>query len=325
MDIDNHLITLLFDFFEEFCTINGESSEEFDKRFVDNEGHEIQELDYFFRHRDELITPHLMDAIYAYLIEDKSPTSDNIINHLLSHYYVYNYGNGSNPVIKYLRNTDLKGIKELLYTNPDFGMDLVTSYFRHFGNVKNYDTAMESIRQNKDEETLDKFNINNIISVKTLSEISREVVTNLFDYYISIGTPLSDALDLVWEYFISDVDPLNDLEKIGITGKERFFYKRLILGTIIGDVYEDICNKPVIQERNEKDYEARIIPIILTDIGIPAIPGDKEIRHRVLNHFIVLQRLDDKKKDNRKATYAQDRIQALKKVNPLYKIDELTL
>lgn len=325
MDIDNHLITLLFDYYEQFCVINGESYEEFDSRFIDNEGNQISELDYFLKHRKELSDVQLIDAVYTYLISEQDDMLDRIISYLLSHYYVFNYQNGSNPVIKYLRANDYDAIKEFFYSNYDFGIDLLSCYYKNIGNSKGFNANMSNIKENKDEEALKKFErIYSIQSVKSLSTIAREVVINLFNYYINEGASLSDALDGVWAYFLSDIDPLQDLQKIGVTDENKFFYKRIMLGYIIGDVYEDVCNYSVIKIRDEEDRVAQIVPIIITDLGIPAIPGDRETRNRLLNHFIVLQRLDDKKEENRKATYKSDRINTLKKVNPLYKLDELT-
>ena len=48
------------------------------------------------------------------------------------------------------------------------------------------------------------------------------------------------------------------------------------------------------------------------------------MRNRILKHFIVLQDEMDKRKDNRKKTYQDNRIEILKKANPMYKLDELT-
>jgi hypothetical protein len=329
MDIDTFLITLLLDYYEEDCTLNGISYEDFDKMFYDKDGEPIDDKTFFFRNRETLLDDQLIDAVYVYLIsnDNKDFQFDRILGFLLSNYFIHNYNNGNNPVVKYFKSNNFDAIKQFFFENYDFGMDLIKSYYRNLGFTERYMENLQQIKNNNDTQRIDEYSkIYSIVNVKTVSVMARNVVTNLYDYYISLGATPTDALNGVWEYFISDLDPLNELEdQYGIEDRYRFFYKRLMLGFIIGDVYEDVCNTPVMKIRSEEDRLAQVVPVLLTSIGVVAIPGDEGTRNKMLNHFLVLQRVDDKKKENRDATYKDDRIKALMKINPLYKLDEFTL
>ena len=329
MDIDTFLITLLLDYYEEDCTLNGMSYEDFDKMFYDKDGEPIDDKTFFFRNRETLLDDQLIDAVYVYLIsnDNKDFQFDRILGFLLSNYFIHNYNNGNNPVVKYFKSNNFDAIKQFFFENYDFGMDLIKSYYRNLGFTERYMENLQQIKNNNDTQRIDEYSkIYSIVNVKTVSVMARNVVTNLYDYYISLGATPTDALNGVWEYFINDLDPLNELEdQYGIEDRYRFFYKRLMLGFIIGDVYEDVCNTPVMKIRSEEDRLAQVVPVLLTSIGVVAIPGDEGTRNKMLNHFLVLQRVDDKKKENRDATYKDDRIKALMKINPLYKLDEFTL
>ena len=329
MDIDTFLMTLLIDYYEEYCTLNGMSHEEFDKMFREKDGSEIDDKIFFFRNKDILLDKQLIDAIYVYLISntDNGLQIDRIISYLVNNYFIHNYNNGNNPVIKYFKSNDYAAIKQFFMENYDFGMDLLMSYFRNLGNTERYMENLNQVRNNGDSKELVKYsNIFSIVNVKTMSVMARNVITNLYDYYLSMGATPTQALNGVWAYFINGYDPLNELEdQYGIDERYLFFYKRIMLGFIIGDVYEDVCNSPLLKIRSEEDRLAQVVPVLLTSIGIVAIPGEEETRNKMLNHFIVLQKLDEKKRENRDATYRDDRITALRKINPLYKLDEFTL
>ena len=133
-----------------------------------------------------------------------------------------------------------------------------------------------------------------------------------------------EGLNNVWEFFINDKDPLHELEQYGIHTINKVLYKRFILGSLLGDVYEDVCNNSIIKTKDINDRLASVLPVILATTGVFGIPKDLITRNKILEHFIILQDHVDKRKINRDVTYMEGRIRILKKVNPLYEVDELT-
>lgn len=325
MDIDNFLMTKLFEFYEQKNIVTGSSYLEYDSKFMRQNGTKMEEKEYFFKHRRDFMDDELLDALYYYIISGVNmPVSlDRIVSYLVNNYYIYQF-NPNSPVIRFFQDNDFVSVKRLFIENESFGIDLLKSYLKNLGFSKKYDFQKRKALE-YDSKTYDKFyNIYSIVSVKTLSDISREVVLNLFHHYLEIGTGKEDALDCVWEYFINDFDPLMELESYGIRNVSKVFYKRLMLGSIIGDVYEDVCNHPVIITETYDDRVARVLPVIISSTGFIGIPDDRNTRNKILDHFILLQGFGDKRKINRDVTYQEERIPILKKVNPLYKLDELT-
>lgn len=81
---------------------------------------------------------------------------------------------------------------------------------------------------------------------------------------------------------------------------------------------------PIIQSDNYEDRLASVIPLVMTQLGMINIPKEEGIRNRILKSFILLQDDKEKKCSNRRKTYADNRLNILKKVNPTYMLDEIT-
>ena len=111
---------------------------------------------------------------------------------------------------------------------------------------------------------------------------------------------------------------------MGVDQESKNVYKRYMLGLIYADVYEDACNSSLIDSENMLDRLADTVSVVGLSFGYIGIPKEENVRNRILKHFIVLQDEMDKRKDNRKKTYQDNRIEILKKANPMYKLDELT-
>ena len=67
-----------------------------------------------------------------------------------------------------------------------------------------------------------------------------------------------------------------------------------------------------------------MVPIVGIQTGIIGVHADANVRNRMLKHFILLQDEKKKMRENRDKTYKDGRVKQLKKVNPLYVLDELT-
>ena len=325
--MEKFLMDILFDMYEAYLECQGILENDFDALFWDENGYEISEEDYLKEHFDEVLSEEIIDAVYCQIIEDGLPKEYNFkefINLLLSRYYLYRY-NSDDTVIRYLKKTNLDDIIYLFKENYDFGVDLIKTYYLSLVNSKRCDDNRKIIYENHDEDTLVSFEKNSIqYQVVFLNDLLRNVICNLYNHFISNGCDDITALNLTWSYFTDNFDPLGELDQMGVDQDSKSIYKIYMLGLIFGDVYEDACNKSIIDSENEMDRFADVVAVVGLTLGRIGIPQEENVRNRILKHFIFLQDEKDKKKENRKKTYEDGRIEVLKKVNPTYKLDELT-
>lgn len=325
--MEKFLMDILFDMYEAYLECQGILENDFDALFWDDNGYEISEEDYLKEHFDEVLSEEIIDAVYCQIIEDGLPKEYNFkefINLLLSRYYLYRY-NSDDTVIRYLKKTNLDDIIYLFKENYDFGVDLIKTYYLSLINSKRCDDNRKIIYENHDEDTLVSFEKNSIqYQVVFLNDLLRNVICNLYNHFISNGCDDITALNLTWSYFTDNFDPLGELDQMGVDQDSKSIYKIYMLGLIFGDVYEDACNKSIIDSENEMDRFADVVAVVGLTLGRIGIPQEENVRNRILKHFIFLQDEKDKKKENRKKTYEDGRIEVLKKVNPTYKLDELT-
>ena len=329
MNIEKFLIENLIDIYANYCEYAEEmSSQEFDEQFVLEDGSEMTDLEFFLESYEDILNEEVVEELYCYLIDksvEKDFSLEQILNFLISKYYIYNYYDGNNSVINYLRNSSIKDIENLFVENINFGVDVVKTYFLSLTDKLRCDKNRKKIYDNNDQDNLLKFEkINNTVSIMTINNLLRKVIYNLYNHYICNGCDDIVALNNTWEFFFRDFDPLGELDQLGFDYYTKQNYKTYLMGLIVGDLYEDVCNKSIIDSENYNDRLADVIPLLSVQMGMIAIPKEEDVRNRLLKHFILLQDEKEKIKENRKKTYQDDRIKQLKKVNPFYLLDELT-
>lgn len=176
-----------------------------------------------------------------------------------------------------------------------------------------------------DLETEEYNSSNYIVKICLINQLLRDVICNLYNYYISTGCPDIEALNLTWNYFLKNFDPLGELDKMGFDSGSKEWYKHYMLSLIYADLYEDVTNTSIIQSDNYDDRLADVLPLVMVQLGTLSIPQEEGVRNRMLKHFILLQDEKEKMNSNRKKTYSDNRINVLKKINPMYFLDELNI
>lgn len=173
----------------------------------------------------------------------------------------------------------------------------------------------------------DSNNVSNNYTVKIclINQLLRDVICNLYNHYIETGYSDIEALNCTWSFFLKDFDPLDELKKVGIDKVSKEWYKHYMLSLIYADLYEDVTNTSIIQSENYDDRLAQVLPLIMVQMGVLSIPKEEGVRNRLLKHFILLQDDKEKMNSNRKKTYSDNRINVLKKINPMYFLDEIDL
>ena len=331
MNFESYLMETLKEQFEQMMTILYEVKEEdIESLYKDKNGEFFDTDGAFIRaHADKIFTEDLMDAIYVYVAQISQLEHQDLtrlVAYLASQYYISNYGQEkSQPVLNYLAKVDIKDIVTLFYENDFFGRDLVSAFYQNAANPHQFYENKEKIKEDGNISSLDKFyNIAFPEEIFTLNQKLRDIICNLYNHYISRGYSDQEALEITWCYFTQDLDPLHEIEEIGVTDELKPFYKKYMLGLIFGDLYEDTANTPLVKTDNYDGRVAQVLPVLYTIIGRTAIPNDPSVRGRMLKYFILLQDNPEKKKSNREKTHAEGREHILKKVNPTYLLDELT-
>lgn len=329
MDIEKFLIENLIDSFYQYSeVVENKSSDEIDRLFIQEDGFELTDKEFIIEYFNDFFNNEMIDSLYGTIV-DFSDIGEidikKVVAFLASKFYVYNY-NSLPSVISYLKITSLDNIANLFKDNYNFGMEMLRTYFRSLVDSETYDKNRNIIFERKDQKRLLEFEKENMyVKIRTINNILRDVICNIYNHYIKNGYEDIEALNNTWMFFFDNLDPLGELDEMGIDGQTKAIYKNYLLGLIYGDLYEDVCNDSIIQSDNYNDKLADIIPILSLRFGGIAIPIQEDLRNRLLKHFILLQDEKEKMKKNRKETYEGGRISELKKVNPFYMLDELTL
>lgn len=329
MDIDNLINETLIDFFCNLCEIEGLSQEEIDEKFRGVDGLEASDIEILTTYVDEINDEFIQDEAYWFLkeaCEERDISLERLVSYLTSKYFIFNYGDKTKKeMIDYIKKTPIDTLVKRFEDDDEFGRNTIDAYIHYATEEEKFNAARKAVFDNNDQSTLVQLeSLAYGVDVITLNELLRNVICNLYNYYISNGYGDIDALNYTWQFFLKNFDPLGELDKMGFDQNTKASYKQYMLCLIYADLYEDACNVPIIQSENYDDRLASVLPLVMTQLGMINIPKEEGIRNRILKSFILLQ--DDKEKmcSNRRKTYADNRINVLKKVNPTYILDEMT-
>lgn len=332
MNFETYLIDAVKDELDEYLeTVYEYDEDQLTALYFDEDGKPLEHKDFMVNFKDKIMSDEIVNAVYGFvaitnpLEEEYMP---RLVAYLAAHYYIDNYNVKKNQtVLKFLVESDIKGVVDLFYKSEQFGEALISSFFKSFIEEKRFAETKKQIKKdNREKELTSLYEIAYPPRMFTLNQKLREIVCDLYNYYISLGSSDVEALELTWRFFFEDLDPLHELDELGLEEEEeKFAYKRYTLGLIIGDIYEDVANKPFINSDDPELVIAQSLPIFFVNMGIIGLPGDANVRNKMLKYFILLQDDPKKIKSNRQKTYQEDRIIELKKVNPAYILDELTL
>ena len=98
------------------------SEEEIDAMYINDEGNEMSDEEFFFEHYDDVLEEDVVDALYAFICDmgiQHEIDLDRIVSFLCARYVIHHYD--SSTVTNYLRVTDIKDIVNLFVENINFG------------------------------------------------------------------------------------------------------------------------------------------------------------------------------------------------------------
>ncbi len=328
MNIDVFLNEMIVDFFCNMMEFEGLSEEEREQKLMSVDGLEAEDKEVVANNIEEIDVEHIQDEVYAFAKEthhESGISAPNLVKFLAQKMFIYHYDDKDKALVNYLRNVSIDDLIDFFEENDDFGRAMISAFINTEVYEEEYEETIEKIKIT-DSETMEKFKLDPPeIKITTLNDFLRNIICNLYNHYIENGCDDITALNNVWAYFFRDFDPLGELDKMGIDLRSKNFYKKYMINLMYADLYEDVSNEAI---RKGPDYEDRLalsIPLITTHIGLISLPKEEGVRNRILKHFILLQDEQEKKKQNRKKTHVDGRIHILKKVNPTYILDELTL
>lgn len=293
-----------FDFYNFFCkTFTNKANAQKISQILYN---------YIFNHNKEYncSKEQIICFLYSHFI---NLCYDNIVANKENKDIISSIREDKNKIIHILSN-DIPHIKEL-----------IALYYLSFLKQEKMEKNRRLIYQYNEEDallSLEKSAYNNI------NQSLKNIIINIYNNLIACGCDDITALSLTWEFFFHDFDPLKEfstfMESMQIPYYNYQAIKQQILGLIYTDLYEDAENIPIINSSNYIDNLAIAFPLIMTHLNHIVIPKDEDSRNRILKHFILLQEEQEKRYQNRKKTYQDNRIPILKKVNSTYHLDELT-
>lgn len=349
--LNNSLVDMFCNWCKEW---NNMSEEEIHDLFMGVDGLEMNDYQFVCENVDEIDDDAIYDEVWCYVkevCEEFNIPLHKLVSFLASRFYLYEYDNNDKEHIQYIKDTSLSELINDFNNNGQCGMDFIKAYLMTEANLERYQETRRRIKDNKDDKPLIEFEkvINSrsdilelpdyeqnefdenhnlddyVVKVCMINQLLRDVICNLYNYYVSMGYPDIDALNYTWNYFTRNFDPLGELDKMGFDSNTKEWYKHYMLSLIYADLYEDVCNTSIIQSENFDDRLANVLPLIMIQIGVVSIPKEESVRNRLLKHFILLQDDKEKMSSNRKKTYSDNRINVLKKVNPTYFLDEFNV
>lgn len=327
MDIAEFLNRNIIDIYGEYVKKwEGVSAEEFDSSFILENNQWMSDDEYISLNYKDMYNDMVFEELYIFICDEgieKDISLERIVSFLASKTYVYNYDN--KKLIYFLDNSSLEEIINAFIDNYDLGMFLVKSYFWALVDKKRYDKKRKEITDSKSDGRLlilENKALND--KVITISSILRDIICNLYNFYIANGCDKKTAANNTWEYFIKDFDPLGELDKMGYDLRTKRVLQYLALVIIYSDLYEDICNEAIIDNEDINNRKIKVFISMSVHLNTITIPSDEELRNDLLKYFILLHDEKEKRKVNRERTHIEKRIQILKKVNPIYFLDELT-
>ena len=319
------LIDLVVHFYKEYLTNTGMSLEDVDKLFYLDSGKVLSNQEFFETKKDFILCNEVLDKIYEFLCnEDLGDIIDldNVICLLISNYILSNYSI-NNEDLDELNKMELVQIKMRFCTDNKFGIILLRDYFNNYSMDNKKDDNRLLIYRNGDDKILRKWEQGCKVKNFDINSKLRNVIYTLYNHYVSMGCG-DYSIAMVYRFFTDDVDPLCQFEELGINENERTYYKNLLLRLILADVYEDVVNGSILISGDESQMVAEMVPVIVANTGVLNLPNDDYIMNYILFHFVMLQDDFERRLENRRKTYLDNKISILKKVNPNYKLDELT-
>ncbi len=330
MKYDIYLMEILKDQYEDYLIDKFDySDDQIEALYEDENGDYFETNEDFIRaYRKDILSKEVIKYVYDFIT--KVSIMDDlfkkqVISLLFIHFYtMYYFDESKKEMATKIAKFGVEAIVATFFQEEKFGIEMLLSYYHDAIEQEEYEMRLEKLYEEEKPCDLDAFfEVSFPQRIFTINEKLREIVCNLYNHYIYLGCPDEEALRLTWMYFFNDVDPLNELDELGIEDEQKEYYKRYMLRLIIGDLYEDAINKPLVNTDNKKGKIAQTLPLIYTITGKIEIPQDEEIRNRMLKYFILLQDDGEKIKSNRQNTYAQKKDSVLRTINPCYKLDEL--
>ena len=332
MKYEIFLMETLKEQFEDYLTDKFNYDDDMlDDLYEDENGNYYETNEDFIRaYRKDILSKPVMKYVYEFITQVSIMTEDfkkQIISLLFIHFYtMYYFDESKKEMAVKIAKYGVDAIVKTFFQNEKFGTEMLLTYYHDAIEREDYEMRISKLHEVDGASVLDVF-YNEAFPqrVFTLNEKLREIICNLYNHYIFMGCPDEEALKLTWLYFFNDVDPLDELSDLGVNDEQRIYYKNYMLRLIIGDLYEDAINTPLVNTDNKKGKMAQVLPIVYTITGKIEIPEDEEVRNRMLKYFILLQEDNDKVKSNRQNTYAQKKESVLKNINPCYKLDEFEI
>ena len=271
---------------------------------IDSKAHDYITQNYRYLLNSTAINKVLNKVLYP---KENGISKEFIIAKLLQNYVYYNY-DPTYSFIRFLTDNDMSKILFEVENNERLLRDLIVSYYASF----------KMTPPNLGPETFDLINkLKCEHKVIFLSDIIRENFELLYNSLLYSAKDSVNAAIIMDKAIFGKAIIAGD-EKVESAATFLKAYKGYLARLIISDIYEDLAAQKV-----EYDLTKPAVRIIAQRIvnNNYDLPTDLEERRLLLNYFAYLCTCEEQRSKN-KSMLGKDKEVVLKRINPLWKLDE---
>lgn len=266
--------------------------------------------EYIIQNHKSLLSEKAIKKVQSFIMHESGEdnlTMELIMCRILQNYVFYNF-NPEFSFIRYLQNTDINEVIDVVRSHDALFHDLILAYYNSY-RIKASTPPKEAI------DLIDKIHVS--YKVRFLSSLIREnfeILYNTFLYNANDSIKASQLIDLCIYHNIPIFGDKQIESAIAFLRSHKDFLSRLIYS----DIYQDLVANNVEHDLNKP--AARIIAQAVIDEKF-VLPKDLEERRIIFNYFAYLCTCDEQRKSNHgKIPVTKEAV--LNKINPLWKLDE---
>jgi len=246
---------------------------------------------------------------------------------------MFNYFN-KKSIIEYKRD---------FLENDEFANEIIRKFLLSFTNIQQIEKNTVKIEENeKYKQVFDKWNFYSSHRVCTINSVLREVLEQLYFYYLDEGIARIKITELIRKYFTDNVDPIGTLKEYGFNEESINEYNKILISIVVADLYEDALNYNYDKELfalgdiNAVTQEMQLVTssksqadfyLSLSTIGnlYEYVTNNPQLFDILMyNYFDILDN-PERIITNRKNTRQNGCIKKLARINPLYNLDDIHL
>lgn len=263
---------------------------------------------------DRLLTLERIEYVYNEILaineQEANAKLDSIIDCLCYTYLVANFEKKS-LVTKYLINTDKEEVYRLFKSTPNFGEELLRSFFSFVGRKDELQAQEEEIKTEDPNYNIMKYAYN--INVTFITTYLRETYMNLIETLLKYGYGMEEAIRCVSLLLRNDTMALGSDELLELINTLKQ-YAPFLVRLMFSDIYTCLATTSLF-DQDIANYMA-----YCAEIQVYMLPENDELRENIFAFFLYIAS-DDELRKKLESMVTKEDLQVLKRINPYYGIE----